>query len=174
MSRRLFLKMQYLSYVDDSINSTFDLSLHLLHVPLKSFLHHFLLLWLLLFHFCHFLILLSHCHISCHLLVYKKALVFIDSESIFMRNIYELDSYVIIKQCPPSFCWPVFCSGFSLFFPCQVLWKARVNILAWVGGIIVLVPWIVLQRLRACYENLDIKHSRVIYSGFNTAFFWAT
>src|SRR6218665_2096217 len=53
------------------------MSPHLLLVPL----HQFLLLQLLLFLFCHFLIFSSHHHLSCHPLVDKKALVFTSFQS---------------------------------------------------------------------------------------------
>src|SRR6218665_3895038 len=77
----------------------------------------FLLLRLLLFLFCHFLIFLSNCHLSCHPLVYKRALVYIDSDFASSCEIFKsFDSNVIIKQCPPSFCWPVFLLRFFCIF----------------------------------------------------------
>src|SRR6218665_114012 len=81
----------------------FNLSHHLLPVPLKCFLDQSLLLQLLMFLFCHFLIFASHHHLSCHPLVDKKALVFtipmvISDRTSSCEILKNFDSKVIIKQ----------------------------------------------------------------------------
>src|SRR6218665_255992 len=124
--------------------------LHLVHVLVKSFLHQFLLLHF----FCSFFAISSSSFpIAIFLVILwstRKLLSLLMVKASSCEIFKSFDSYVIIKQCPLSFCWPVFCSGFSLFFPYLVLWRTRLNCFEWEGGMILQSQWIVSHILRGC------------------------
>src|SRR6218665_2934945 len=112
----------------------FNLSHHLLPVPLKCFLDQSLLLQLLMFLFCHFLIFASHHHLSCHPLVDKKALVFtmpmvICDRASSCEKLKNFDRTVIIRQCPICLLLASFSAQSFLFFhTCQGIELAQVTI----------------------------------------------
>ena len=151
VSWRLFLKMRYLSYVDDSINSTFDLWDSILCTSLlnRSFINSccftssvpFLPFPHLPFQLPYFLSSSGLQESSClywwwkHLHAkYLRALIAMSS----LSNVHFPSAGQFSAQV------------FIYFFPYLVLWRTRLNCFEWEGGMILQSQWIVSHILRGC------------------------